>query len=367
MKKISGFILLNLALFTSQYSAASISYEQFKSRIEQDSTGVYIVEGDLPLHSERQLRQYFEYVVKPLSGNDQSTSNRLIINRIDGLADKWPANKKNNLTYCVSRRFGNMRGKVISAMLKATKAWSSKIDVDFIFKNSANCNSNSLDVVFDVSPSNPNATYLARAFFPSYPRSTRNILISPSAMRESRFRQLNLTGILRHELGHVLGFRHEHTRPESQATSCFEDNNWIVLTSYDSKSVMHYPQCNGTGGWGLNITASDIAGAQSVYGKKDNDKKPVINSFNIFADLIIYLDGDGPSTYNVSYSVDSNADYCTLRMSGINRTYRLRGKTPMTEVSTGGRSPGNRAYLTCFLNGRSKSISKRIPVTIDVN
>ena len=47
-----------------------------------------------------------------------------------------------------------------------------------------------------------------------------------------------------HELGHTLGFRHEHTRPE--AGVCFEDNNWRPLTPYDSDSIMHYPQCNGT-------------------------------------------------------------------------------------------------------------------------
>ena len=46
-----------------------------------------------------------------------------------------------------------------------------------------------------------------------------------------------------HELGHTLGFRHEHTRPE--AGTCFEDNNWRPLTPYDSASIMHYPQCNG--------------------------------------------------------------------------------------------------------------------------
>ena len=72
-----------------------------------------------------------------------------------------------------------------------------------------------------------------------------------------------MTGILRHELGHTLGFRHEHTRPE--AGTCFEDNNWRALTTYDSASVMHYPQCNGTGDWTLTLTTRDAQGAASVY------------------------------------------------------------------------------------------------------
>ena len=69
--------------------------------------------------------------------------------------------------------------------------------------------------------------------------------------------------MLRHELGHTIGFRHEHTRPESG--TCFEDNNWRPLTGYDSKSVMHYPQCNGTQDGDLSLTATERAGANSVY------------------------------------------------------------------------------------------------------
>ena len=44
-----------------------------------------------------------------------------------------------------------------------------------------------------------------------------------------------------------------------------EDNNWRPLTPYDSSSIMHYPQCNGSSS-DLRMTATDRAGAQSVYG-----------------------------------------------------------------------------------------------------
>jgi len=106
------------------------------------------------------------------------------------------------------------------------------------------------------------ADYLARAFFPNDQRSSRNVLIDTTAFQQQS--NPTLTGILRHELGHTLGFRHEHTRPE--AGTCFEDNNWRALTPYDSKSVMHYPQCNGKGDRTLNLTDMDIQGAVSLYG-----------------------------------------------------------------------------------------------------
>jgi hypothetical protein len=107
-------------------------------------------------------------------------------------------------------------------------------------------------------------SYLARAFFPGDARPSRNILIDDSAFNLNPNDKLTLVGILRHELGHTLGFRHEHTRPN--AGTCFEDNNWRPLTSYDAFSTMHYPQCNGGGDWSLELTAKDESGAACLYG-----------------------------------------------------------------------------------------------------
>ena len=80
-----------------------------------------------------------------------------------------------------------------------------------------------------------------------------------------------LAHILGHELGHVLGFRHEHTRPE--AATCFEDNQWRPLTPYDSSSIMHYPQCNGTSS-DLSFTAKDAQGVAALYGAPGGNPPP---------------------------------------------------------------------------------------------
>ena len=139
--------------------------------------------------------------------------------------------------------------------------------VDFIHvpAQDAGCDASNANVLFDVRPVDVDGEYLARAFFPGDQRGDRNVLIDNTSFDLPAGEPLQLTGILRHELGHSLGLRHEHTRPE--AGTCFEDNQFQPLTAYDRFSVMHYPQCNGGGDWSLMLTALDKAGSACLYGK----------------------------------------------------------------------------------------------------
>ena len=123
----------------------------------------------------------------------------------------------------------------------------------------ANCNTRNRSVLFSVEPVQT-TQYIARAFFPSTPKRSRNVLVDDSIWTSGSWTPSNILG---HELGHTLGFRHEHTRPE--AGTCFEDNNWRPLTPYDSASIMHYPQCNGTSS-NLSMTATDRQGVAALYG-----------------------------------------------------------------------------------------------------
>jgi serralysin len=43
------------------------------------------------------------------------------------------------------------------------------------------------------------------------------------------------------------------------------NSSWRALTAYDSSSVMHCPQCNGTNSGDLVLTALDRTGAGSLY------------------------------------------------------------------------------------------------------
>ncbi len=100
--------------------------------------------------------------------------------------------------------------------------------------------------------------YIAIAFFANDPAFRRYVSVTPSFFTTS----FDRAGVMRHELGHVLGYRHEHNRA---LTGChFEDNRWTALTPYDPKSVMHY-FCGGGGTRALTLSAADVSGHRRLY------------------------------------------------------------------------------------------------------
>lgn len=242
--------------------AASPTWEEFLSVTYQDENGIYVANGDEPFGTLEELQAFYWERIAARPAGSSKARQELAVYSINGVDVKWNDSAKLNLTYCVSTRFAAQYNQVVSSMNEAAAEWEATAKVNFIHLpiEDGSCSKNNPNVVFDVNPTR-GGRYLARAFFPNYPRKSRNILIDGTSFSTSA--PLTLTGILRHELGHTLGFRHEHTRPE--AGVCFEDNQWRALTAYDSGSVMHYPQCNGTGDWSLTLTTKDKDGARSLY------------------------------------------------------------------------------------------------------
>ena len=238
------------------------TFEDFKAQTfkEPFEGGKYIVNGDTPIIDEKHLKEFFDR----MQGRAMPVT--LTINQVNGVDTAWNSVEKRQLTYCISTTFGQNYDAMKADMEAAADAWEAVAAVDFkhVPGEDTSCTASNQNVLFDVRPANVNGQYLARAFFPNDPRSARNVLVDNTSFQLDPNRKLSLQGILRHELGHTLGFRHEHTRPDSG--TCFEDDNWRPLTSYDAFSVMHYPQCNGQGDWALTLTAIDNSGAACVYG-----------------------------------------------------------------------------------------------------
>lgn len=243
MKKIIGTMLL-LTITASTSFAESFYKENFPG-------GVYIINGDEPYVS-------LEALPKSRSATD------LIINTLqNGLFDKWSKKDAGALTFCVSDKFGANKARVLEAFEEATSDWMGIANVKYIYmaQHDGSCDQNNSNVMFDVRPVS-SQPYLARAFFPNTKRISRNILIDSSSYK---YDDVALTGFLRHELGHTLGFRHEHISKDSKRL-CNEDQAFSPVTSYDPYSVMHYPQCGGKNViTNLTISKLDEEGAREIY------------------------------------------------------------------------------------------------------
>jgi serralysin len=249
-----------------------LTYEEFEARAyEEPDTGLRVLNGDELVESDGAMAALYEaYLGSEADAADRQAGlatlqQGLAINVVSSQDDKWSAGAAANLTYCISASsFGSYYNAVVSAMDSATAEWEratgDHVNFVHVTAQDADCSSRNTGLVFNLRQVST-SQYLARAFFPSSSRKGREILVSSSSF--GNIYPWTLAGVFRHELGHTIGFRHEHTRPE--AGTCFEDTSWRALTAYDSASVMHYPQCNGTQHGDLVLTSLDRTGAASVY------------------------------------------------------------------------------------------------------
>lgn len=249
---------------------APLSYEDFKARYigsttDPDGTVHLFYDWDQPLDSEAQVEKLYEAYVAAKTGGE-TLSEATVNTNVYGQAVRWTAASAQNLTYCVSNSFGARKTAVVNAMAAATAAWTNatngSVRYSYQSQYDATCNT-ATPVVFDV---NPGSFAYAKAFFPGNARAQRRVLIHPATFNGD----FPAAGILRHELGHTLGLRHETTRKEAVAkygVQCFEDIYHRALTAYDDYSVMTTPACMGANvkNKTLSLSANDVAGIRLLY------------------------------------------------------------------------------------------------------
>lgn len=252
------------------------------SKVLIDGTTYSIVEGDLLLdddeidlyqqHQEARIAQREAVRFAEAVGFGEAAINTGILGNTSligivqgGKIVRWSPGTV--LTYCVLRHTfprDEWYEEVVDNMRSATSEWEETCGITFEYRSNLD-DSGTLrppGIVFPVRYISANGAFIASAFFPNDPVNRHRVLIDPSYFT-TRFDRV---GVLRHELGHVLGFRHEHIRSGAPAVCPRESTtDTIDLTAYDPQSVMHY-FCGGVGSRTLAITDVDRTGAQGVYG-----------------------------------------------------------------------------------------------------
>jgi hypothetical protein len=257
-----------------QAVAASDFFKKAKERacrVELGTTEYYVLEGDLVL-DEVQLARYA--LQRDQGGSDPTVAEgeadngkaRLLGISRDGKMVRWKPGLA--LTFYVAKESFPTQQKYELAresVRSAAEAWMSICGIQFQYvpQLDGNAAARPGGAIFSVMHYDARGRFIAAAFFPDDPPERRIVLIDPSFYGDTGFDNV---GVLRHELGHVLGFRHEHIRSGAPPGCPGEPlYDTIDLTRYDPKSVMHY-FCSGGGSRSLDITELDRDGAQRLYG-----------------------------------------------------------------------------------------------------
>lgn len=248
------------------------------NKVEIDGKTLYVAEGDTLLDDE-QLKVYAEVREAEIekrkadakadkSGQGSArleVSHGLVASTRNGKVVRWAPGTI--LSYRVARSSFASQAHydlVVDSMKKATTEWECTCGVNFEHKQALDSKAGTglEGCLFVVHHFEAGGKFIAASFFPSDPPERRHLFVDPSYYTTS----FDKVGVFRHELGHVLGFRHEHIRNEAPPV-CPNEPLWDtqVLSVYDPKSVMHY-FCGGVGTNALKISDLDRKGARMVYG-----------------------------------------------------------------------------------------------------
>lgn len=279
-----------------------IAFEEYRDRaeIEMDGRRLYRVEWDLFFETEQQL---FDYYLSQVS---------YVLDVHHGVREKAVAITDGNfnilsfergpealeLSYCISASDFSNVAQVEADMAEATSAWERVANIRFRYDSSANgncVNAATSGVDFAVIDQISDGGYACPPYIPPntfgcVPARVGTLRIDYSrwpyllngAPITNRFPNMTRVGVLRHELGHIIGLRHEHpfdadgSNPSTpiDGAQCNEVGlpcsgcsiKGEILTDYDVESVMHYPMCQGNDSTAWEVSHLDGVGVRQLYG-----------------------------------------------------------------------------------------------------
>jgi hypothetical protein len=248
-----------------QQARSSPFFQRAKEKARRVVIGgreLFILEGDLLLDEAQLLEYALEHDKKEdLNGLELLgvAHNGKMVRWKPGLALSYYLARE---TFPSSEEYKMARDD----MAKAAEDWMAVCGVQFDYRSEFDDDPSKRPggALFSVEFVDAGGRFIAAAFFPDYPPARRLVVMDPSFFYPDL--GFSRVGVLRHELGHVLGFRHEHIKSGAPAGCPGEElYDTIDLTPYDPDSVMHY-FCGGVGSRTLEITEKDRDGAQRVYG-----------------------------------------------------------------------------------------------------
>ena len=227
-------------------------------------SGSFIMEGDLPMTRE-EIRGYLitrhREMNKTTSELDRSSRELLVHVLSNNDFDYWSAGQR-TLAYAVdSASFANTKRatNVRQRFRQAATEWENACpECGVSFVDVTDQSSPQVKPTFRIRFLDRADDLVAESFFPSYAESRRILFVYPAYFGT----QFDPVGVFRHEIGHILGYAHEHIQ---NITGCATENlRWQQLSDYTANSVMHY-FCGNGGSWLLALQENDKQGHRCLY------------------------------------------------------------------------------------------------------